>query len=119
MEGFDWVFFKGLHFRESLTIVEVDEISGSVVLTSLSAFRAVSGKVSYFSALEASVRLISRGGRVALEVRLWAVSLIAIGILLSAEVVASVISSIVSSSWGSVSIYVHGDGGVIHPSRGI
>ena len=119
MEGFDRVFFDGFHLGESLAVVEVDEIGGSVVLTSLSAFRTVSGEVSYFSALEACVRLVSRGGRVPLEVTLRAVPLIAVGVLLSAEVIASVISSVISSCWRSVPVYVHGNWSVVHPSRGI
>ena len=55
LEGFDGVLFDGFHFGKSLAIVEVDKIGGSVVLTSLSAFRAVSGEVSYFSALETGI----------------------------------------------------------------
>ena len=55
LEGFDGVLFDGFHLGESLAIVEVDEIGGSVVLTPLSAFRTVSGEVSYFSTLEACV----------------------------------------------------------------
>ena len=119
LKGLDGVLFDGFCFRESLAIVEVDEVGGSVVLTSLSAFRAISGEVSYFSALEAGVGRVSSGGCVALEVILWAVSLIAVGILSSTEVVASVVSSIVSSRWCPVPVYVHGDRGVIHPARGI
>ena len=55
MEGFDGVFLDGFYVREALTVVEVDEVGGSVVLASLSAFRTVSGKVSYFPTLEASI----------------------------------------------------------------
>ena len=119
MEGFNGVFLKRFHFRESLAIVEVDEISGSVVLTSLPAFRAISGEVSYFSALETGVRLVSCGGCIALEVALRAVSLVAVGVLSSAEVVAPVISSIVSSSWRPIPVYVHGNRGIVHPARGV
>jgi len=119
LKGFNGVFFGGFCFRESLAIVKVDKVGGPIVLASLSAFRTVPSEVSYFSALKASVRLISCGGCVALEVILWAVSLIAVGILSSTEVVASVISSVISSRWCPVPIYVHGDQGVIHPARGI
>ena len=56
MEDFNRVFFYSLCFREALAIVEVDEVGGPVVLTSLSAFRAVSGEMSYFSALETGIR---------------------------------------------------------------
>ncbi len=55
LEGFDGVFFDGFCFGESLAIVEVDEVGGSVVLASLSALGAVPGEVSYFSALEACI----------------------------------------------------------------
>ena len=63
--------------------------------------------------------MVSCGGRIALEVGLRTVSLITVGVLSSAEVVASIVSSIVSSRWGPVSIYVHGDRGVVHPTRGV
>ena len=116
MEDFDGVFFNIFDFWEALIVVKVDKICGPIVLASLSVFRAVSGEVSYFSALETGVRLVSRGGRVALEVSLRAASLIAVGILPSAEVVASVVSSIVSSRWCPVPVYVHGNWGVVHPS---
>ena len=55
MEEFNGVFFYNFCFWEALAIVEVDEVGSSIVLTSLSAFRAVSGEVSYFSALETGV----------------------------------------------------------------
>ncbi len=119
LEGFNGVFFDGFHFGKTLTIVEVDEVSGSVILASLSAFRAVSGEVSYFSALETGVRLVSRGGRIALEVILRTVSLIAVGVLSPAEVVASVIPSVVSSCWCPIPVYVHRDRSVVHPTWGI
>jgi len=119
LKGFDWVFLDRFRFGESLVVVEVDQIGGPVVLTSLSTFGAVPGEVSYFSALEASVRLISRGGCVALEVSLRAISLVAIGVLSSAEVVTPVVPSVVSSRWCPIPIYVHGDQGIIHPSRSI
>ncbi len=119
LKGFDWVFLDRFCFGESLVVIEVDQVGGPVVLASLSTFRAVPSEVSYFSALETSVRLVSCGGCVALEVTLRAVSLIAIGVLPSAEVVAPVVSSIISSCWRPVSIYVHRDWGVIHPSRGV
>ena len=119
LEGLDGVFFDGFYFGESLAIVEVDKVGGPIILASLSAFRAVPSEVSYFSALETSVRLVSCGGCVALEVTLQTISLIAVGVLSSAEVVASVVSSVVSSSWCPVSVYIHGDRGVVHPSGSI
>ena len=119
MKGLDGVLFDGFCFRESLAIVEVNEVGGSVVLASLSAFWAVPSEVSYLSALEAGVRLISCGSRVALEVSLRAVSLVAVRILSSAEVVAPVVSPIVSSRRCPVPVYVHRNWGVIHPSRGV
>ena len=119
LEGFNGVLFDGFYFRVPLTVVEIDEIGGSVVLTSLLAFRAVSGEVPDFSALETGVRLVSRSGRVALEVVLRAVPLVVVGILSSAEVVTPVVSSIVSSRRCPVPVYVHGDRGVVHPTRGV
>ena len=102
-----------------MVVIKIDEVGGSVVLASLSAFWTISGEMSYFSALETGVRLISCGGHVALEIVLRAVPLIAIGVLPSAEVVASVVSSVVPSRWCPVPIYIHRDGGVVHPSGGI
>ncbi len=119
LKGFDGVFFGGVDFEESLTVVEIDEIGRSVVLSALAAFRAVSGEMSYFSALEAGVRRVSCGSRVALEVVLWAVSLISIRVLPSTEVIPLVVSSVVSSGWCPVSIYVHWDWGVIHPAGSV
>ncbi len=119
MEEFDGVFFYSFQLWEALAIVKVDEVGRSIVLSSLSAFGAVPGEVSYFSALETGVRGVSCGGRVALEVILWSIPLVAVGVLSSPEVIASVVPSIVSSGWSPVSIYIHGDGGVVHPSRGV
>ena len=50
---------------------------------------------------------------------MWAIPLISIGVLLPSEVIASVVPSVVSSGWCPVSIDVHRDGRVVHPSRGI
>ncbi len=119
LKGFDRIFFDGFCFRESLAIVEVDKVGSPIVLVSLSAFGAVPSEVSYFSALETGVGLVSCGGRVALEVTLRTIPLVAVGVLSSAEVIASVVSSVVSSGWCSVSVYIHGDRSVIHPSRSI
>ena len=119
MKDFDGVFFNDICFREVLVVVEVDEIGCSIVLSSLSAFGAVPSEVSHFSALEAGIRGVSCGGRVALEVILWSIPLVAVGVLSSPEVIASIVPSIVSSGWSPVSIYIHGDGGVVHPSRGV
>ena len=118
MEGFDGVFLDWFHFGESLVVVEVDQIGGPVVLTSLLAFGAVPGEVSYFSALEAGVGRVG-GGCVALEVTLWTVSLVLVGVLLSPKVIASVIPSVVPSGWCPVPIYVHWDWGVVHPAGSI
>ena len=78
-------------------------------------FWAVSGKVSYFSTLETGIRLVVCGGGVSLEIVLWAVSLISVGVLLSPEVVASIIPSVVPSSWCPVPVDVHWDRGIVHP----
>ena len=115
LEGFDGVLFNGFCLGESLAIVKVDEVGGSIILASLSTFRTVPGKVPHFSALETGIRLVSRGGRVALEVVLQAVPLVSIGVLSSAEV----ISSVVSSGWCPVPIYVHWNWGVVHPAGGV
>ena len=119
LKSFDRIFFDRFGFRESLVVVEVDQVGGPIVLASLSAFGAVPSEVSYFSALETGVRLVPCSGRVALEVTLRTVPLIAVGVLLSAEVIASVISSVISSCWRSIPIYVHGNWSVVHPSWGI
>ena len=119
MEDFDRIFFDRFCFGESLVVVEINEVGGPIILTSLSVFGAIPGEVSYFSALEACVRRISRGGCVALEVALRAVSLITVGVLPSAEVVASIVSSVVPSRWCPVPIYIHGDRGVVHPTGGV
>src|SRR6266403_2321166 len=109
------VFFYNLRFREALAIVEVDEVGGAVVLTPLSAFGTVSGKMPHFPALEAGVRRVPCGGHVALEVALWVIPLVAVGVLLSSEVISSIISPVVPLGWCPVPIYVHWDWGVVHP----
>ena len=119
LEGFNGVLLDGFYFRKPLAIVEVNEVGGPVVLASLSAFWAVPREVSYFSALEAGVRLVSCSGCVALEVALRSISLIAVGVLSSAEVIASIVSSVVSSRWCPIPIYIHGDWGIVHPARGV
>ncbi len=119
MEGFDGVLFCGFGFGEHLVVVEVNEVGRLIVLASLAAFRAIPSKVSYFSALEACVRRIPCGSRVTLEVVLRAVSLISVGILPSSEVISSIVPSVVSSGWCPVSVDIHRDQGVIHPSRGV
>ncbi len=119
LEGFDGVLFDGFYFRKPLAIVEVDEVGGSVVLASLSAFRAVPSEVSYFSALETCVGGVPCCGHVALEIALRVISLVSVGVLSSAEVVPSVVSSVVSLGWGPVPIYIHGNQGVVHPTRSI
>ncbi len=119
LKDLDGVFFYGFCFWEALVVVEVDEVGGSIVLASLSAFRAVPSEVSYLSALEAGVGGVPGGGCVALVVILGAVSLVSVRILSSSEVVASVVSSVVPASWSSVPVDVHGDRGVVHPARSV
>jgi len=55
LEGFDGIFFDGIDLGKALVVVEVNEISCSVILSSLATFRAVPGEVSYFSALETCI----------------------------------------------------------------
>ena len=119
LEEFNGIFFYCLRFWEALTVVEVDEVGRSVILTSLSAFGTISGEVSYFSALETGIRGISCSGRIALEVVLWAVPLVSVRILPSAEVVSSIVSPVVSSGWCPVPVYVHWNRGVVHPTGGV
>ena len=47
------------------------------------------------------------------------VSLVSVRVLSSSEVVASVIPLVVSSSQCPVPIDIHGNGGVVHPARGV
>ena len=101
-----------------MAIVEVDQVGGSVVLASLSAFGAVSSEVSYFSALKTCVGGVSCCSCVGLEV-VRAVSLVSVRVLSSTEVVSSVVSSVVPSGWCPVPIQIHWNRGVIHPSRGV
>ena len=119
MKGFDRIFLDDFCFGEALVIVEINEVGSLVVLTSLSAFQAVPGEMSYFSALEAGVRGVSCGGCVGLEVVLWAISLVSVRVLPSTEVIPSIVSSIVPSGWRPVSVYVHRDRSVVHPLRGV
>jgi len=55
LEGFDRIFFDDVGVHVVLIIIEVDQIGCLVVLVVWVAFWAVPGKVSYFSALEASI----------------------------------------------------------------
>jgi len=55
LEDFDGVFFDGFSLGEVLVVVEINEISCSVVLSSLAAFQAVPSEMSYFSALKTGV----------------------------------------------------------------
>ena len=54
-----------------------------------------------------------------MEVVLQAIPLVPVGVLSSPEVVASVVSSVVSSSWCPVPVDIHRDRGIVHPARGI
>ena len=119
MEDFNGIFFYWFCLWEALTIVKIDEVGSPIILASLLAFRAVPGEMSYFSALETGIRGVSCGGCIALEVALRAVPLVAVRVLSSTEVVTPVVSSVVSSCWCSVPIYVHRDWGVIHPTWGV
>ena len=56
LEDFDGVFFSSVSFSEILVIVEIDEVGRLIILASLATFWAVPSEVSYFSALETSVR---------------------------------------------------------------
>ena len=47
---------------------------------------------------------------------MWAIPLVAVGVLSSSEVISSIVSSVVPSGWCPVPIYVHWDWGVVHPS---
>ncbi len=119
MEEFNGVLFYSLRFWETLAVIEVNEVGCSIVLSSLSVFGTVSGEVSYFSALEAGIQGVSGGGRVALEVILWAVSLVPVRVLLSSEVIPLVIPLVVSLGWGPVPVYIHGNWGIVHPTGSV
>ena len=54
-----------------------------------------------------------------MEVVLRAIPLVPVGVLSSPEVVASVVSSVVSSSWCPVPVDIHRDRGIVHPARGV
>ncbi len=54
-----------------------------------------------------------------MKVVLRAIPLISVGVLLSSEVVAFVVPSVVPSGWRSVPIDIHRNGGVVHPARSI
>ena len=56
LENFDGVFFDGVGLGEALVVVEVNEVSRSIILSSLAAFWAVPSEVSHLSALEAGIR---------------------------------------------------------------
>ena len=55
LENFNGVFFDGVGLGEALVVVEVNEVSRLIILSSLAAFRVVPSEVPYFSALEAGV----------------------------------------------------------------
>ena len=92
-------------------------------------FWAVSGIVSFFSTLEAGIRSVSYSGGIYLGVVLVSVALIAVVVPLSAIVITTIVvvaaivslASVVPLSSGrcSVSINVHRDRGVVHPSWSI
>jgi len=69
--------------------------------------------------LKAGIGRVPRSSGVSLEVVLWTISLIPVGVLSSSEVIASVISSVIPSGWRSISVDIHQDWSVIHPSRGV
>ena len=95
-----------------------------VVLIVWTAFWAVSGEVSYFTTLEASVRRVPSGGSISLGIVLVLAFLVAVRIPLSPEIVVAVIISLtvvvsLSTVRCPVPVNVHGDWGVVHPSWGI
>ena len=63
--------------------------------------------------------MVPCGCRISLKVVLWAIPLIAIGVLPSSEVVASIVSPVVSLSWCPVPVDIHWDRSVIHPSQSV
>jgi len=119
LENFYWIFFVDVSVGEGLIVIEVDQVSRSIILVVWAAFWTVSGEVSYFSTLEAGVGRVSGGSGIPLKVILGSVSLVPIGVLPSMEVVASIVSSVVSSGRRPISVDVHWDGSVVHPSRGV
>ena len=82
-------------------------------------FWAVSGKMSYFSALKAGIAQVVCSGSISLEVILWAISLVSVRVLSSAEVIASIVSLVIPSSWCPISVNIHWNRSVVHPSRGV
>jgi len=54
-----------------------------------------------------------------LEVILWSIPLVAVGVLSSSEVVSSVVPPVVPSGRCPIPVYVHWDRGVIHPTQSI
>ncbi len=123
LEGFDGVFLYGIGVVIALIVIEVNQVSGVIILVPLLTFWAVSGKMSYFSTLEACIRGVSGSGSISLVVVLGTVPLIVVVVPLPSEVAALVVSlaSIIplSSSRCSVSIDIHGNRGVVHPAWGI
>ncbi len=117
LEDFDWVFF--ISVSEVLVVVEVNQVGRSIVLAIWATFWTISGKMPHFSTLEAGIGRVSYSSGVPLEVVLWVVSLISVGVLSSLEVIASVVSSVVSSGRRSIPVNIHWNWSVIHPSRGI
>ncbi len=118
MKGFDWVFLDDIGVGIVLTIVEVDQVGRLIVLIVWTAFQTVSSIVSYFSTLEAGVQQISGSSGISLKVVLRAIALVAVVVPLSSEVIATVVATVVSlsSGWCPVSVNVHGDRGIVHPS---
>ncbi len=123
LEGFDGVFLYGIGVVIALIVIEVNQVSGAIILVPLLTFWVVSGEMSYFSALEACIRGVSDSGSISLVVVLGTVPLIVVVVPLPSEVAALVVSlaSIIplSSSRCSVSIDIHGNRGVVHPAWGI
>jgi len=93
-----------------------------IVLIALAALWAVPGEMSYFTTLEAGVRGVSSCGGISLGVILVSIALVVV-VPSFVEVIAVVVPLTVvvslSSGWCSISVNVHGDQGVVHPSWGI
>jgi len=93
-----------------------------IVLIVLAALWAVSSEVPFFATVKAGVRGVPCCGSIPLGVILVSVALIAVVVPLSMVIVAVVVSltAVVSLPVvGSVSVNVHGDWSVVHPSWGV
>ncbi len=92
LKGFYWIFLNDISVGVVLTVVKIDEIGRSIVLAVWMAFWAVPGVMSLFSTLEAGIRRIPGGSHISLEIGLGVISLVAVVIPLSLEVIAMIVS---------------------------